>query len=147
MICVDLPWPSRDLHPNARVHWAKKARATKKARTDAGWAAKEAGVKRMNASALSVTVTFYPPNRRAHDLDGCMASCKAFFDGIADVIGVDDSKWLFGPPRKEEPVKNGAVRVQIEDASHIAKAAIQHRNERRFAHIDEVVARAAGQSE
>jgi len=27
MMAVDLPWPSPDLSPNARLHWAAKAKA------------------------------------------------------------------------------------------------------------------------
>ena len=26
---INLPWPPRELSPNARVHWAKKAKAAK----------------------------------------------------------------------------------------------------------------------
>ena len=29
---ITLPWPDRALHPNSRVHWAQKAKATKAGR-------------------------------------------------------------------------------------------------------------------
>lgn len=117
MIAIDLPWPPRALHPNARKHWAVKAKAAKAARLTAGWCAKEAGIRRGDPDVparLKVTAIFFPPNNHKHDVDGCMAICKAFFDGIADAIGIDDSKWTFGPPRKEAPVKGGAVRIELE---------------------------------
>jgi len=139
-LILDLPWPSRDLHPNARVHWSKRAKAAKKARADAGWAAKGAGAKKVDALALQVTVTFSPPDNRVRDVDGMLSNCKSYLDGIADVIGVDDSKWQI-TIRRSDPVKGGAVRFEIEDISHVAKSAIAYRNERRIAHIDEVVER------
>lgn len=96
---IDLPWPSRDLHPNARVHWAVKARAAKKARADAAWAARAAGVGKIDAEALNVAIIFTPPSNRAHDLDGLVASVKSYIDGIADVVGVDDRNWRIQPSK------------------------------------------------
>lgn len=110
---VDLPWPARDLHPNARCHWARKARATKAARTSAAWSAKAAGIQPVEARALNVTVIFNPPNNRAHDVDGLVSSCKPYFDGLADVIGVDDRHWQI-TPRKEAVRPLGNVRIEME---------------------------------
>jgi crossover junction endodeoxyribonuclease RusA len=112
---VELPWPSRDLHPNARVHWGRKAKAVKTARTDAAWMARASGLKKMAADALSVTAVFLPPDNRQRDTDGMLASCKAYLDGIADVVGVDDSRWNINI-RREEPRKPGSVRIEIEMA-------------------------------
>ena len=142
MIAIDLPWPSRDLHPNARKHWTAKARATKAARVEAGWAAKAAGVKRIAAGSLAVTAVFSPPDNRRRDTDGMLSSIKAYFDGIADVIGIDDSAWQLSI-RRLPMLKGGAVRIEIEVISDmIADEAVKFRNERRVAHIDEVVAAA-----
>lgn len=112
-VAVDLPWPSRDLHPNARVHWARRAKAAKAARRDAVWAAKAAGFGRMEADTLSVTVTFSPPNNRAHDVDGLLSNVKSYLDGIADVIGVDDRNWSI-VPMKVAARPLGNVRIEIE---------------------------------
>lgn len=112
MIRIDLPWPSRDLHPNARVHWARRAKATKKARADAGWAAKEAKAGQIAADALKVKVTFFPPNDRRRDEDGMLANWKAYLDGIADVIGVDDSRWRISIARGPKRT-GGAVCVEV----------------------------------
>jgi crossover junction endodeoxyribonuclease RusA len=113
MMHIDLPWPSRDLHPNARVHWAQKAKAAKKARLDAAIASLAAGIRKMGVSSLSVIATFAPPDSRRRDADGMLSSLKPSFDGIADVIGVDDSKWDIAI-RRAEPVKGGNVGIEIE---------------------------------
>ena len=42
---VTLPWPKRELSPNARVHHFVKARAVKAYRTGCAWEAKAAGRK------------------------------------------------------------------------------------------------------
>jgi crossover junction endodeoxyribonuclease RusA len=112
-LIIILPWPSRNLHPNARAHWGTRQRCARKARTDAGWAAMEAGLKRMKADALSVTAVFYPPDRRQRDVDGMLSNIKSYLDGIADVVGVDDSKWSIAI-RREEPRKPGAVHIEIQ---------------------------------
>lgn len=116
MIAIALPWPPRCLHPNSRTHWARKAKAAQQARKTAGWCAKEAGI-RLNdpdiPQDLKVTAIFSPPNNHKHDLDGCLSNIKAYLDGIADVIGIDDSKWQIAI-RKEAPVKNGMVRIELE---------------------------------
>jgi len=120
MIAITLPWPSRDLQPNARVHWARKARAVKKARSDAAWCAKAAGIWPRDPdipTSIKVTAVFSPPSNRRADLDNMFAAIKAYCDGIADAIGVDDSKWQWNAPRREPAVKGGAVRIELEAAA------------------------------
>lgn len=115
MTRIDLPWPSRTLHPNARVHWARKAKAVKKARADAVVCAKIAGASPMQGNSLAVTATFFPPDMRHRDIDGMLSSIKPYLDGIADVIGIDDSKWAIAI-KKGEPRPLGAVQITIEAA-------------------------------
>lgn len=120
MIAINLPWPSRSLHPNARPHYMAKAKAAKAARQTAHKTVWEAGIRATDPDLperLKVTAIFFPPNNHAHDLDGCLSAMKSAFDGIADAFGIDDSKWVFGAPRKEEVVKGGLVRVEIEEAA------------------------------
>jgi crossover junction endodeoxyribonuclease RusA len=94
------------------VHWAQKASAAKKARVDAAWLAREAGLKSMDAVAIKATIIFSPKTARAYDLDNALASLKPAIDGIAAVVGVDDSKWDFelcrGIPGK------GGVKIVLE---------------------------------
>ena len=111
---IDLPWPSRDLHPNARVHWARKAKAAKRARADAAWIARAAGLRHLNEAVelVTVTTTFAPPDNRRRDLDGMLSAIKPYLDGIADVIGIDDSTWSIAI-RRDAPRRGGSVRVEI----------------------------------
>ncbi len=44
-----------------------------------------------------------------------LSACKAYFDGVADFIGVDDSKWSIAI-RREGVVKGGLVRIELEAA-------------------------------
>lgn len=113
VLTIDLPWPDRRLHPNARPHRMEKARAAKKARADAAWAAKAAGLGRIEADAINVTAVFSPPDNKRRDLDSMLASLKPALDGIADVTGVDDSKWQIAI-RREVPRPLGNVRIEIE---------------------------------
>jgi crossover junction endodeoxyribonuclease RusA len=110
---VRLPWPDRKLHPNARVHWGAKNRATKTARTLAYFKTLEAGAGMLKADGFHVKVEFFPPDRRRRDRDGMYSSCKAYFDGIADATKVDDSEYTF-EMTKREPVRDGEVRLTIQ---------------------------------
>jgi crossover junction endodeoxyribonuclease RusA len=110
---IDLPWPDRRLSPNARVHWSAKASATKKARVDAAWLAREAGLQAMTADAIKATIIFSPKTARAYDLDNALASLKPAIDGIAAVVGVDDSRWDFELCRGI-PTKGGRVKIVLE---------------------------------
>lgn len=112
-LVIVLPWPAKALHPNARSHWAPKAKAVKAARREAWGAAMEAGLGRIKADSISVTAIFNPPDKHRRDEDGMFAACKSYFDGIADATGIDDSRWTFAM-RTEEPRKPGSVRIEIQ---------------------------------
>jgi crossover junction endodeoxyribonuclease RusA len=116
MIAITLPWPSRSLHPNTRVHWTRKAVAAKVARQTGAYCALEAGI-RLNdpdiPQALKVTAVFSPPDNRRRDVDGMLSSIKSYLDGISDVIGIDDSKWDIAL-RREAATKGGSVRIELE---------------------------------
>ncbi len=90
---LTLPWPPKELSPNARQHWSALSRAKKAYRAACAWTAKEQGAGPITAERLHLTITFVPPNRRAHDLDNCLARMKSGLDGLADVLGVDDKHW------------------------------------------------------
>ena len=109
---VTVSWPHKHLSPNARVHWAIKARAAAKARLNAYYLAQAVGARALGWDGAAVRLTFCPPDRRLRDLDGVLSSCKAACDGIADATGVDDSRWslalAWGPV-----VRGGAVIVDL----------------------------------
>lgn len=110
-----LPWPDSKLSPNARLHWAKKAKAAKKARQSAYVHALEAKAVRLDADRLNVSLTFHAPDKRRRDTDNAISSMKNALDGIAQATGIDDSKWQLAF-RWGDPVPGGAVKVELEAA-------------------------------
>ena len=110
---VTVPWPHPELHPNARGHHFALARRKKAYRVGCGWEAKAAGLGKIAAAQLPVTITFHPPDKRRRDRDGMIASLKSGQDGIADVLGVDDSLWV-PTYAVGEPVARGRVVFEFE---------------------------------
>jgi len=108
---ITLPWPPKELSPNARQHWSKLARAKKAYRAACAWTAKEQGAKPITAERLHVSLVFYPPHRRAFDLDNMLARMKSGLDGLADVLGVDDKHWTLTITKADEV--GGMVRVEV----------------------------------
>lgn len=91
---VTLPWPPKELSPNARQHYMAHARAKKKYREACRVLALAAGVKALaGIERLHVELTFYPPDRRLRDQDNMLAAMKSGLDGLADALGLDDRKF------------------------------------------------------
>lgn len=111
-----LPWPSRDLHPNSRVHWSKRSRAAKDARAMSMLFALASGWKPgavPTEGPLHLWIDGYPTDRRRRDADGLLSSLKSALDGISDALGVDDRRFVPHPWVKDEVRKGGEVRVRI----------------------------------
>lgn len=109
---VTFPWPSKELSPNARVHWAVLAKAKKAYRIACFALAKQAKVTEPGTGFIRIEMTFYPPTRRDRDDDNLVASMKAGLDGLADAMGVNDKRFKIKPPRMSEQL-GGMVKVQI----------------------------------
>lgn len=88
-----LPLPPKELSPNARVHWAAKARAVKKYRSDAwlcaaGSCAPNKAPKWVRAT-MQATFNFHRNGRR--DKDNFAAMLKPVADALMDAgVIVDD---------------------------------------------------------
>lgn len=110
-----LPWPHKDLSPNGRVHWARKAKAAKRARSDAACLAFHAGWRETVFPQLRIHlhVTFYPPTKLIPDDDNMLARFKPYRDGIADALGIDDKRFISHPLVSTEVRKGGQVVVRI----------------------------------
>ena len=108
MITIRLPWPPKELSPNARVHWAKKAGVSQKYRQDARWLTLCEMAGNCYPDLTRLRLTFCPPDKRRRDLDNMLASIKNGIDGIADALGVDDSNFTLTLERGE-PTKGGEV--------------------------------------
>lgn len=110
---IVLSWPPRELHPNARKHFHAKARAAKAYRVSATYAAMAEGPQIDVSGPLSLSIDFYPPDKRRRDLDGCLSAVKAGLDGIADAYQINDFNINPITIRRCEPVKGGRVEVRI----------------------------------
>jgi crossover junction endodeoxyribonuclease RusA len=111
---IVLPWPPKELSPNARVHWAKKSRITKGYRVACMALCRNAGLVEAPEGPLRLVLEFIPPDRRRRDDDNLLSSTKALRDGIADALGIDDSRFTTQFSVRDEPAKGGAVRVRVE---------------------------------
>lgn len=105
---VDLPWPPRELSPNARKHWSVVAKYKKQYRQLCWAMLKQSKVKPAN---LVVSLTFYRPSKRHMDLDNCLAMMKSGLDGVADALGVNDRHFKLTVTMAEET--GGYVRMEL----------------------------------
>lgn len=113
-IVIRLPWFDGRLNPNARVPWRAKAPVVAEARATAYFETlQQVAGKSLRVDAVPVLLTFCPPDHRGRDMDNCHASIKAFLDGIAQALDINDR--AFHPVTLDwgEPVKGGAVIVEI----------------------------------
>jgi crossover junction endodeoxyribonuclease RusA len=110
---VILPWPAKELSPNARLHWSKAAKAKKSYRQICWALALEAKIKvsKEGGDAIHLGVTFFPPDRRGRDTDNMFAAMKAGLDGIADALGVNDKRFVFTLAVSKETL--GQVKVEL----------------------------------
>ena len=79
--------------------------------TGQGAGCRAQSAERIQADKLHLSLTFYPPTRRAFDLDNALARMKSGLDGLADVLEVDDRHWSLSIDRAEEV--GGMVKVEV----------------------------------
>jgi crossover junction endodeoxyribonuclease RusA len=116
-IMVTLPWPNKVLSPNSRAHWAVRSNAVGKARHNAFCLVLEQiGRREVEWPRPHLSWEFCPPSRRRYDVDNLIAQHKAAQDGIADALGIDDSRFV-STYQLGSPVKGGAVHVTIRKAA------------------------------
>lgn len=99
MITIALPLPNAKLSPNGHWHWRTKAPLTKEHRLLACMTATQArlkyGCKITGVESVKVVYDVsgkrvVNPGYRPHDFDNALGVCKAYLDGIADGLGVND---------------------------------------------------------
>lgn len=108
---IELPFPPSSLSGHNTGHWRSKSGDVAKFRLWAKNATLAAKVKVPETGDIKVIVAFYPPNRRG-DRVNFPNRCKPIFDGIADALKVNDSRFV-PSYHFAEPVKNGRVVVTI----------------------------------
>src|SRR3990167_7128305 len=100
-----------------RAHWAVRHTAFQKAKHNAYWTTREviAGLKQKfpRGAESPVYIVFQPPDNRRYDSDNVLASCKAYLDGIAEALGIDDL--AFNPITlfRAAPVKDGLIAFTV----------------------------------
>jgi hypothetical protein len=114
---LNLPWPPKELSPNARVHWSAKSKKAKACREIAYWETKRlmaaGGWQNLPTEGkLLLIVDFYPPDKRNRDDDNLVGSFKPFRDGIAEALGIDDKRFKTVPDVKDAVA--GMVKVRLE---------------------------------
>jgi len=116
MIELVLGWPPSNLSPNARLHWAKLARAKKQYRNACFSVSKEQ-LKKINTDSipekLVLEMTFIPPDRRSYDRDNLVARMKSGIDGLADALKINDKRFNTVISTMDTDYLGGFVRIRI----------------------------------
>jgi crossover junction endodeoxyribonuclease RusA len=117
-VTITLPFPSAALGQNARDHWRVRAQATKQARSLArAETSRQVGsCKPVLIGDIVARMTIVPPNHR-HDSWNVVASLKAYVDGMADALEINDKRirageWTEADP---DPDKAGWIIVELFD--------------------------------
>ena len=116
MISIVLGWPPSDLSPNARLHWAKLAKAKKQYRKDCETLSKEQLKKykfKELPEKLVLEMTFIPPNKRNYDRDNLVARMKSGIDGLADALRINDKRFNTVISTMDQDYLGGFVKIRI----------------------------------
>ena len=118
-ITFTLEYPNMILNPNRKAHYHAKAKAARKARLDSKVIALSAGAANLPKDGLQVVVIFHPNDLRKRDDDNVITAFKAYRDGIADALGVDDSIIEFDYTLMKEKKIGGLTAVMISGGGNV----------------------------
>jgi hypothetical protein len=108
---IELPFPPASLSGHAKGKWWNTSPIVAKHRDWAKKATQAAGAQAPAEGDIRLSITFYPPDRRG-DRINFPIRIKAQIDGIAEALGVNDSRFL-PSYHFAEPCKPGKVVVEI----------------------------------
>lgn len=109
-----LPIPNSGLWPNSRTHWRRKSALTKAHRALSKVLTLEALGGKPAPAFTGYTLIFHFKDARNRDDDNATASCKAYRDGIADALKVDDNTLrLSAPPVMAVDRKNPRLEITL----------------------------------
>ena len=114
---IELPWPSHELSPNARVHFRVKAKAAASAKFEGRLFALDCKMQIPKDKPLVMEVIFSPPSRRHYDMDNLLSSCKAALDGIFAACVADDHQIKKILKDIDDPFPGGKVTIIIKELS------------------------------
>jgi len=109
--CIKLPWPPRELSPNSRAHWSKKARCARDYKFACFALAKQARLSAPPSDTIDVFLEFSPPDRRRRDHDNMIALAKYALDGVAAAVGVDDRRFVLRSSVADDA--RGEIRISM----------------------------------
>jgi len=114
-ITITIPIPHRALSPNARTHWATKAKKVKAARRAASvLCVATVGHGHMLWPNAISTVVWYAKTATHPDPDNALAMLKPYFDGMADAgVLANDRNLAHNPIRFEKDKANPRVEITI----------------------------------
>jgi crossover junction endodeoxyribonuclease RusA len=90
-----------------------KAKIAKKYRADCMLATRASGAVVDWDGDVHLWITFFPPDRRRRDDDNIIGSLKNGRDGVADALGIDDSRFRSHPYVSDQVRKGGAVEIKL----------------------------------
>lgn len=116
---ISFPWPDKELFPNARAHWAGKARRVRISRC-AAFLKSHLAVKTQyetdwlaSDEIIPYGLIIQPKDRRRRDEDNIIAALKSTLDGIAEGLGVNDSRFRLTWIQWVEPAKPASITIAL----------------------------------
>jgi crossover junction endodeoxyribonuclease RusA len=120
VILVFLPMPPKELSPNSRAHWKRKASLVQATRGIAALQARKVALSEPWTKAV-IDIKAWTANR--HDEDNLIAACKAMLDGVAEGLGMNDRHFTIGTVRQftgKQSEGRREIEFQITNLSHVA---------------------------
>ena len=110
---ITLPWPPKELSPNSRNHWAKRAKVAAKYRETCRLLTIASKIRPAETGAVFLRVSYYAPDRRLRDDDNMIAAFKAGRDGVANAWGIDDNTFCVASVFRNEIVSHGKITIEL----------------------------------
>ena len=118
---IVLPFPDKVLSPNCGMGRLEKSRHYKAAKMTAYLHTKRIlgvgchlQIPEGQERQVGVTLIVTPPSRRRMDEDNMLARCKAYIDGVASALGVDDCRFHYREQIWKPAQKRGTVGFTID---------------------------------
>lgn len=92
---IRLPFPAKELMPNRKngSHWTTTKKVKDQQRLAGRICALASGEFKDKGGNIPLSLLYLTPDRRKRDLDNLLAASKAMLDGVAEALGVDDSRF------------------------------------------------------
>lgn len=111
-VLIELPWPPASLSGHNNGAWYNKDRIVATHRAWAFHAARASGFKAPETGDIRIHFRFVPPDNRSDRLNYANR-IKAYADGIAEALGINDKRFLPSYEFADTPIKPGRVEVTL----------------------------------